>query len=306
MISSNILMNIFMQVFGVCKSYNYITHLSTHTPSRSRANHRLVDAYGRKTVRAFCFFFEYCSLSWGWGGVGWGGMLTFLVLRTWYIAMLLRSLGSFTTLRVATLLRSLVWVGVGVGLGWGGMLTFLVLRTWYIAMLLRSLGSFTTWHVATLLRSLWSFTTLQVATLLRSLGSFTTWHVATLLRSLWSFTTLQVATRLVSPRSFTTLHVATLLRSLWSFTTLHVAALRMGLGAVVMHRFSVCRQRQGRTKMSCYTCVAGSGVMSAIMATCCRRQLPHWWIAEPTKSVKKNLRIHVWCTWCLPGFVKNQ
>ena len=39
-----------------------------------------VDAYGRKTVRAFCFFFEYCSLSWGWGGVG--GMLTFLVLRT--------------------------------------------------------------------------------------------------------------------------------------------------------------------------------------------------------------------------------
>ena len=69
---------------------------------------------------------------------------------------------------------------------------------------------------------------------------------------------------------------------------------------------AICRQRQGRTKMSCYTCVAGSGVMGAIMATCCRRQLPHWWIAEPTKSVKKNLRIHVWCTWCLPGFVKNQ
>ena len=41
-----------------------------------------VYAYGRKTVRAFCFFLEYCSLSWGWGGVGWGGMLTFLVLRT--------------------------------------------------------------------------------------------------------------------------------------------------------------------------------------------------------------------------------
>ena len=95
--------------------------------------------------------------------------------------MLLRSLGSFTTLRVATLLRSLVWVGVGVGwgggafnvprtsyriycrvsvgwgwggAGWGGMLTFLVLRTGYIAMLLRSLGSFTTLHVATLLVSL--------------------------------------------------------------------------------------------------------------------------------------------------------
>ena len=43
MISSNILMNIFMQVFGVCKSYNYITHLSTYTPTRSQANHRLVD-----------------------------------------------------------------------------------------------------------------------------------------------------------------------------------------------------------------------------------------------------------------------
>ena len=49
-------------------------------------------------------------------GVGWGGMLTFLVLRRWYIAMLLRSLGSFTTLHVAMLL-----------MGWGGMLTFLVL-----------------------------------------------------------------------------------------------------------------------------------------------------------------------------------
>ena len=36
--------------------------------------------------------------------VGWGGMLTFLVLRTWYIAMLPRSPGSFTTLHVATLL----------------------------------------------------------------------------------------------------------------------------------------------------------------------------------------------------------
>ena len=43
MISSNILMNICMQVFGVCKSYSYITHLSTYTPTRSRANHRLVE-----------------------------------------------------------------------------------------------------------------------------------------------------------------------------------------------------------------------------------------------------------------------
>ena len=80
----------------------------------------------------------------GWVGVGWGGMLTFLVLRTYNIATLLRSLASFTTLQVATLLMG--WVGVG----WGGMLTFLVLRTYNIATLLRSLASA-------------SFTTLQVA-----------------------------------------------------------------------------------------------------------------------------------------------
>ena len=48
MISSNILMNIFMQVFGICKSYNYITHLSTYTPTRSRANHRLVSFFACK------------------------------------------------------------------------------------------------------------------------------------------------------------------------------------------------------------------------------------------------------------------
>ena len=49
MISSNILMNIFMQVFGVCKSYNYITHLSTYTPTRSRANRHLVWDHGPVT-----------------------------------------------------------------------------------------------------------------------------------------------------------------------------------------------------------------------------------------------------------------
>ena len=42
MISNNILMNIFMQVFGVRKSYNHITHLSTYRPTRSRINRRLV------------------------------------------------------------------------------------------------------------------------------------------------------------------------------------------------------------------------------------------------------------------------
>ena len=61
-----------------------------------------------------CYVAEISSV--GWGGVGWGGMLTFLVLRTWSIAMLLRSLGSLTTWHVVMLLRSLVWVGVG----WGG------------------------------------------------------------------------------------------------------------------------------------------------------------------------------------------
>ena len=58
MISSNILMNIFMQVFGACKSYNYITHLSTYTPTRPRANHRLVlhvDVLLRPSLNAsFC------------------------------------------------------------------------------------------------------------------------------------------------------------------------------------------------------------------------------------------------------------
>ena len=117
-----------------------------------------VYACGPKTVPVKRTFLNIAIV--GWSGVGWGGMLTFLVLRTWYIAMLLRSLGLFTTLHVATLLRSL--------------------------------GSFTTLHVATLLRSLGSFTTLQCATLLRSLGSFTTLHAATLLRSLGSFTTLHV------------------------------------------------------------------------------------------------------------------
>jgi len=34
-----------MQVFGVCKAYNYITHLRTYAPTpptRSQANHRLL------------------------------------------------------------------------------------------------------------------------------------------------------------------------------------------------------------------------------------------------------------------------
>ena len=137
--------------------------------------------------------------------------------------------------------------------GWGGMLTFLVLRTWNIAMLLRSLGSLTTWHVATLLRSL--------GLGLGGVGG----HANVPCTSYMKYC-----------------HVAKISGIAYYVTCCYAA------------------------EMSCYTCVAGSGVMSAIMATCCRRQLPHWWITEPTKSVKKNLSIHVWCTWCLPGFVKNQ
>ena len=112
--------------------------------------------------------FEYRYFGVGWGG-GWG-MLMYLVLRTWSIATLLRSLGSFTTLHIATLL-------MGWGGGWG-MLTYLVLRTWSIATLLRSLGSFTTLHVATLLMEWgggWGMLTYLV---------LRTWSIATLLRSL--------------------------------------------------------------------------------------------------------------------------
>ena len=68
-----------------------------------------VYACGPKTVPVKRTFLNIAIV--GWGG---GGMLTFLVLRTWNIATLLRSLGSFTTLHVATLLMG--WGGVG----WGG------------------------------------------------------------------------------------------------------------------------------------------------------------------------------------------
>ena len=170
--------------------------------------------------------FEYRYFGVGWGG-GWG-MLTYLVLRTWSIATLLRSLGWFTTLHVATLL-------LGWGGGWG-MLTYLVLRTWSIATLLRSLGWFTTLHVATLLLGWgggWGMLTYlvlrtwSIATLLRSLGWFTTLHVATLLLAWgggWGMLTYLV---------LRTWSIATLLRSLGWFTTLHVATLLLGWGGGV-------------------------------------------------------------------------
>ena len=159
----------------------------------------------------------------GWGGVGGWGMFTYLVLRTWSIATLLRSLGSFTTLHVATLLMG--WGG-GVGdvhvpctsymilcyaaeisgivyyvtccyaadgVGWGGggcsrTLYFVhdpLLRCWDLwDRLLRYM----------LLRCWWGG--------VGGWGMFTylvlrTWSIATLLRSLGSFTTLHVATLLM-------------------------------------------------------------------------------------------------------------
>ena len=45
-----------MQVFGVCKSYNCITHLSTYTPTRSQANHHLVDENPTRSHETPAFF----------------------------------------------------------------------------------------------------------------------------------------------------------------------------------------------------------------------------------------------------------
>ena len=123
-----------MQVSTMCPSHldcplNVFACFCLRTENRARKTH----------------FFEYRYFGAGWGGVGGGGMLTFLVLRTWYIATLLRSLGSFTTLHVATLL---------IGWGGGGMLTFLVLRTIYILLRCWDLWDCSYVNVATLYRSL--------------------------------------------------------------------------------------------------------------------------------------------------------
>ena len=110
----------------------------------------LVYAYGWKTLRAFCFFFEYCSLSWGWVGVGGHVNVPCTSYRIYCHVAEISGIAYYVTCCYAAEISSVGW-GWG-WVGWGGMQTFLVLRTWYIAMLLRSLGSLTTWHVATLLR----------------------------------------------------------------------------------------------------------------------------------------------------------
>ena len=92
-----------------------------------------VYAYGRKTVRAFCFFFEYCSLSWGWGGVGGHVNVPCTSYMIYCHVAKISGIFYYVTCCYAAEISSVGW-GRG-GVGWGGMLTFLVLRTGYIAML---------------------------------------------------------------------------------------------------------------------------------------------------------------------------
>ena len=72
---------------------------------------------------------------------------------------------------------------------------------------------------------------------------------------------------------FTTWHVATLLRSLGSFTTLH-ATLRMGLGAVVTHRFSV--RLHNHILMIAYMWIMSCWVAHSV---CCRFATQGTWHA---------------------------
>ena len=53
MTSSYILMNIFMQVFGVCKLYNYIICLSIYTPTRSE---------GLRFIKEICKEFQFWNI----------------------------------------------------------------------------------------------------------------------------------------------------------------------------------------------------------------------------------------------------
>ena len=230
----------------------------------------LVFAYGRKTVRAFCFFFEYCSLSWGLGGVGWGAMLTFLVLRTWYIAMLL------------------------LGLGWGrvgghGNVPCTSYRIYCDVAKISGIFYYVTCCYAAGISEIVSYVTCCYAAEIPGIVYYVTGCYAAEILGIVYYVTCCYAAEISGIVYYVTCCYAAEISGIVYYVTCCYAAEISGIVYYV-----TC----------CYA--AGSGVMSAIMATCCRRQLPHWWIAEPTKSVKKNLRIHVWCTWCLPGFVKNQ
>ena len=93
-----------------------------------------------------------CYVTWFYAadgvGLGWGGMSTFLVLRTSKCATLQRSVGSLLhyllpRCRDLWCCCYVTWfyAADGVGWGWGGMSRFLVLRTLKCATLQRSVGS---------------------------------------------------------------------------------------------------------------------------------------------------------------------
>ena len=259
-----------------------------------------VYAYGRKTVRAFCFFFEYCSLSWGWGGVGWGGMLTFLVLRTWYIAMLLLGLG---------------WGGVG---GHGNV-PCTSYRIYCDVAKISGIFYYVTCCYAAGISEIVSYVTCCYAAEISGIVYYVTGCYAAEILGIAYYVTCCYAAEISGIVYYVTCCYAAEISGIVYYVTCCYAAEISGIVYYVtccyaaeisgiVYYVTCCYAAEISGIVYYVTCcyAAGSGVMSAIMATCCRRQLPHWWIAEPTKSVKKNLRIHVWCTWCLPGFVKNQ
>ena len=73
-----------------------------------------------------CFFFAlYIYLMMGWVGVGWAGMLTFM-LRSWCCVDHGVGWGGMLTFMLCS------WCYVDHGVGWGGMLTFMS-RSWCYA-----------------------------------------------------------------------------------------------------------------------------------------------------------------------------
>ena len=116
--------DVFVSPGGLWKFIIVCSCLCLRTENRSRKTHVFEYrdcgvGWGRHVNGPCTSYMKYCHAAdisgivyyviccYAWGGVGWGGggMLTFLVLRTWNIATLLRSPGSFTTLHVATLLK---------------------------------------------------------------------------------------------------------------------------------------------------------------------------------------------------------
>ena len=82
-----------------CNIYIYTRIISCHGRCR---------APGCFVVFCFLSFFCFCLMM-GWGGVGWGGMLTFMFMLRW-------------------------WCYVDHGVGCGGMLTFMFMSRWNSSM----------------------------------------------------------------------------------------------------------------------------------------------------------------------------